>query len=126
MSGFHGHEAGAPSPCAQPGLVNAFARAGLPAIAVRDTKPAAEGARPRDIDARRRRRAEPQPPLRYGPLPLAALGEPELPDPAHLAVRLHVAILGGQDSTTGPTGMPVRSDRRLSRIRNGETTPVEA
>ena len=44
-------------------IVNALARAGLPAIAVRDTEPSAEGARPRDVAAQRRRRAAPQPPL---------------------------------------------------------------
>ena len=44
-------------------IVNALARAGVPAIAVRDTKPCAEGARPRDVAAQRRRRAAPQLPL---------------------------------------------------------------
>ena len=44
-------------------IVNALARAGLPAIAGRDTEPAAEGARPRDVARERRRRPAPQPPL---------------------------------------------------------------
>ncbi len=44
-------------------IVNALARAGLPAVAVRDTEPSAEGARPCDIAARRRTRSAPQPPL---------------------------------------------------------------
>ena len=44
-------------------IVNALARAGLPTIAVRDTEPSAEGARPRDVAAQRQRRAAPQPPL---------------------------------------------------------------
>ena len=42
-------------------IVNALARAGLPAIAVRDTEPSAEGTRPRDVAAQQRRRAAPQP-----------------------------------------------------------------
>ena len=44
-------------------IVNALARAGLPAIAARDTEPSAEGARPRDVTEEPRRRAAPQPPL---------------------------------------------------------------
>ena len=44
-------------------IVNALARAGLPAIAGRDTEPSAEGARPRDVARERRRRPAPQPPL---------------------------------------------------------------
>ena len=44
-------------------IVNALARAGLPAIAVRDTEPSAEGTRPRGVAARRRPRSAPQPPL---------------------------------------------------------------
>lgn len=44
-------------------IVNALARAGLPAIDVRRAEPSAEGARPRDVAARRRARAAPQPPL---------------------------------------------------------------
>ena len=44
-------------------IVNALARAGLPAIAVRGAEPSAEGARPRDVARERRRRAAPQPPL---------------------------------------------------------------
>ncbi len=44
-------------------IVNALARAGLPAIGVRDNEPAAEGARPRDVAAKQRRRTAPQPPL---------------------------------------------------------------
>ena len=44
-------------------IVNALARAGLPAIAVRHAEPSAEGARPRDVAARRRPRAAQQPPL---------------------------------------------------------------
>ena len=44
-------------------IINALARAGLPAIALRDTGPSAEGARPRDVAARRPSRAAPQPPL---------------------------------------------------------------
>ncbi len=44
-------------------IVNALARAGLPAIGVRDTEPSAEGARPRNVAAKRLRRAAPQPPL---------------------------------------------------------------
>ncbi len=44
-------------------IVNALARAGLPAIAVRDTELSAEGARPRGVTRERRRRAAPEPPL---------------------------------------------------------------
>ncbi len=44
-------------------IVNALARAGLPAIAVRDTEPSAEGARPRGVARERRRRAAPEPSL---------------------------------------------------------------
>ena len=44
-------------------IVNAFDRAGLPTIAIRSSEPSAEGARPRGVAARRRRRTAPQPPL---------------------------------------------------------------
>ena len=44
-------------------IVNALARAGLPAITVRDNEPAAEGARPRGVARERRRPAAPEPPL---------------------------------------------------------------
>ncbi|MCY4661563.1 MAG: hypothetical protein OXF93_17430 [Acidobacteria bacterium] len=44
-------------------IVTALTRAGLPAIAVRDIGPAAEGARPRDVATRRPSRPAPQPPL---------------------------------------------------------------
>ena len=44
-------------------IVNALARAELPAIAVRTAEPAAEGARPRGVAAQRQRRTDPQPPL---------------------------------------------------------------
>ncbi len=44
-------------------ILNALARAGLPAVAVRDTEPSDEGPRPHDVAAQRPRRADPQPPL---------------------------------------------------------------
>ena len=44
-------------------IVNALARAGLPAISVRDTEPCTEGVRQRDFGAKRPRRTVPQPPL---------------------------------------------------------------
>ncbi len=43
-------------------IVNALARAGLPAITVRDNEPAAEGVRPRGVARERRRPAAPEPP----------------------------------------------------------------
>ena len=44
-------------------IVNALARAGLPAITVRDTELSAEGAQPRGVARERRRRTAPEPPL---------------------------------------------------------------
>ena len=44
-------------------IANAIARAGLPAITVRDTEPSAEGARPRGVTTQRQRGTAPEPPL---------------------------------------------------------------